>query len=74
MTTDTEVLDRLRVQILTAEPGDIVVLRSGSHMPPEVVESIKERMGDFLPAGVTCVVLAGGLSLDGVIRPEGVSA
>lgn len=61
--------DDVRVQILRAQPGDIVVLSWPCPVRPEQVDQIKQGAARFLPAGVSVAVMDSGGHVDSVVRP-----
>lgn len=69
---DTDVLEGLKAQVLSVEPGDTVVLSSPNPISPERASQIKEQAERRLvPKGVRVVVMDSGLHVDSVIREEG---
>lgn len=66
--TDSEVLASLRVQILEARPGDMVVLVGTESMTREQAVQVREQVDSLLPEGVRVMVTT-GVTVNGVIRP-----
>jgi hypothetical protein len=55
------------IQIITAAPGDAVVVTYPGHMTAEQRSQIIEAMERRLPKGVNAVVLEGGLRMSHVV-------
>ena len=68
MSEETDVLESLRVQILSAEPGDIVVLTTDLPMTLERAQAIKKAFLDLVPDRVSVAVMP-QIHVDSVIRP-----
>ena len=62
--------DDVKVQILQAQPGDIVVFSYPGHVTFEQALRIKEQAERILPADVTVAVMDSGGHVDAVVRPS----
>lgn len=69
--TDQVVADG--IQIVTAGPGDAVVVTYPGHMTEEQRDQIIEIMERRLPKGVSAMVLEGGLRMSHVVSVSGQS-
>lgn len=67
--SDRDPFKDIEVQILRAQPGDIVALRATRPMSPDQAAMVREQATRVAPEGITFMVLD-GLTVDRIIRPE----
>jgi hypothetical protein len=66
-TSADDVLPSVRAFIVSAQPGDVVVLETAEDMTLERCDRLRAQMVAWLPEGVRCLVLVNGVRFQKVI-------
>ena len=67
--SDRDPFEDIEVQILRAQPGDIVVLRATRPMSLDQAKEVRDQAQRVAPEGIQFMVVD-GLTADSIIRPE----